>query len=395
MSTMTRPCNSLKSSLGVPPLVLCVALSVGMVLTGTVEAAKPDEEHTVRLYERLAPATVSLFTTYVPNHSLMSSPTVGVGTGFILDEDGMVLTNAHVVQGATMVTAVLFDGQRVTAEVVGVDSLTDVAVVRLDKVRGKLSVARLGDSSRVKVGQRVLVVGSPFGLGFSVATGIISGLAGAPGPVTGGGARMFQTTAPINPGNSGGPVVDSEGRVIGMTTGMLLGAQNIGFVIPINTAKEALAELKAHGRIARPWLGVTGTFPTEDIINLFAMPLAGGFLVADVDDGSPAAEAGLRGGTLHVSIEGIPWVLGGDILVAIQGTRIRSTQDLHEVIGKLQVGETVEIDFLRGGEQHRTSTVLRERSNAPPQRPPAPAALVNGDYRPEFLARSGIIFLNY
>lgn len=395
MATMSRPSNYLKSSPGVSPRAVCVALSVCMVLTGTAWAATPDEDHTVRLYERLAPATVSLFTTYVSNHSLTPPPTVGVGAGFILDEGGTVLTNAHVVQGATMITATLFDGQRVTAEVVGVDPLTDVAVVRLDRVRGKLSPVRLGDSSRVKVGQRVLVVGSPFGLGFSAATGIISGWAGPPGPVTGGGARLIQTTAPINPGNSGGPIVDSEGRVIGITTAMLSGAQNIGFAIPINTAKEALAELKAHGRIVRPWLGVTGTFPTEAILNLFAMPLTAGLLVADVDDGSPAAEAGLRGGTLHVSVEGVPWVLGGDILVAIQGIRIPSTQDLYEVIRKLHVGETVEIEFLRDGERHRTSAVLRERSSPPSQGPPAPAALVNGGSRPEFLARSGIVFLNY
>lgn len=347
----------------------CVmALGCGLwgpsLTAGPAHGAEPDEERTVGLYQRLAPATVFLSSSYLSAHPLLDPPATGVGAGFILDEAGTVLTNAHVVEGASTVMATLYDGRRVKAELLGSDPYTDVAVLHLTDVPGKLTAVRLGDSDHLRIGQRALVLGSPFGLGFTLTTGIISGLGPVPGAMRLNEFRLIQTTAPINPGNSGGPLVDSEGRVIGITTAILAGAQNIGFAIPINTAKAVLGELKQNGRVVRPWLGVGGKFPTDEMLLLFALPLAKGLLVEDVEEGSPAAETGLRAGALDVVVEGVPWVLGGDILVSLQGQSVHSDQALVEVMKTLHVGQTVQVEFLRDGQRYQRSLTVRTRPNS-------------------------------
>ena len=151
---------------------------------------------------------------------------------------------------------------------------------------------------------------------------------------------MIQATAPINPGNSGGPVVDFDGRVVGMTTAMISGAQNIGFAIPINRVKEILEELRTNGHVSRPWLGVTGNFPTESVIRLFSWSMTAGLLLANVEEGSPAAETGLRAGALRVTVEDLPWTLGGDILTSINGKPLRSAGEFLEIVKLLTAGES-------------------------------------------------------
>jgi len=309
---------------------------------------------------------------------LDTPPSTGVGGGFILDEAGTVVTNAHVVEGASAIMATLYNGQRVKAELIGIDLYTDLAVVRLTNVKGKLTTVRLGASDHIRSAQQDLVVGSPFGLGFTLTTGIISGLTSLPGAVKLSESRLIQTTAPINPGNSGGPMVDSDGRVIGITTAVLAGAQNIGFAIPINTAKGVLSELKEKGRVTRPWLGVAGKFTTEEIRMLFAFPLVPGLLVEDVEAGSPAAEAGLRAGRLHMVVEGMPWILGGDIIVAIQGESIRSPQAFSDAIKTLRVGQTVQLEVLHEGERFQISLVLRDRPTGLPKTTDQPGRRTTG-----------------
>lgn len=173
-------------------------------------------------------------------------------------------------------------------------------------------------------------------------------------------------------------MVDSEGRVIGITTAVLTGAQNIGFAIPINTAKAVLSELKEKGRVTRPWLGVGGKFTTEEIRLLFLLPMAPGLLVENVEEGSPAAEAGLRAGTFHMVIEGVPWILGGDIIVAIQGESIRSPEEFLNVTKKLHVGQTVKVEVLRDGERHQVTLVLRDRPTSLPKTPGLPDTRITG-----------------
>lgn len=343
----------------VPVLCSTVFMTPWSAVAG--RASDQDEEYLVHLYDHLAPSTIFLSVTYESVHPLSQPSTTGVGAGFLVDDAGTILTNAHVVDGADSITATLFDGTRVKADTLALDPVSDVAILSIHASGKKLVPVKLGNSDRLRIGQHTSVVGSPFGLGFTLTTGIISGL-GPPNKRLGAGpARLIQTTAPINPGNSGGPLVDSRGRVIGITTAALLGAQNIGFAIPIDVAKQVWGELKEKGKLERPWLGVTGQFITEEIRTLVALPLRDGLLVEDVEEGSPAAKAGIRLGTIHMVVDGTPWVLGGDILLTLQGQSIRSAEAFAEVVKSLHVGQEVEVEWLRDGERLRTAIVLAAR----------------------------------
>lgn len=334
------------------------ALTAGLQL---MEGGEPEERRTVGIFQKLAPATLLLSVTYDSAHPLSSLTKTGVGAGFIVDEDGRALTNAHVIDGAATITATLYDGEAVQAALLGLDPISDVAILQLPRSEKGFTAVKLGDSSRLHVGQRALVVGSPFGLGFTLSSGIISGL-GLGGPEAGAGSgRMIQTTAPMNPGNSGGPLVDSQGRVIGMTTATLIGAQNIGFAIPIDVVKRVLSELHEKGRIERPWLGVTGQFVTDDVMRLFTLPLRKGLMVVDVDGTGPAAEAGLRAGTLHVTIEGQGWVVGGDIIVSVARRAVPTADAFLDVLKGLRVGQRVPVEIVRDGQRLEGSILVGER----------------------------------
>lgn len=341
-------------------------LTLGM---GLSRAHDLTENQTVSLYERLAPATVVLSSAYVPEHPLVDSSSAGVGSGFILDKNGTVLTNAHVVAGATEIMATLHDGRRIPVEIIGTDPMTDVAALRLVGVDGPLASVEVGNSDDLKIGQQTLVLGNPLGLGFTLTTGIISGLIPLPGSVWAENLRMIQTTAPINPGNSGGPVINSKGRVIGIAVALVKGAQNIGFAIPINRAMDSLSELRSRGRVVRPWIGISGKFVSDKVRRLFALPLTNGFLIEDVVPESPAAEADLRSGHLDVTIDGARWLLGGDILVELQGQSVRSPEALRQAYQSLRVGSNVEVAIIRDGRLARLSLEIRERPNRPPDRP--------------------------
>jgi S1-C subfamily serine protease len=358
--------RSKRNSLFVIVSVLTCLLSVGAIpCTGMAERVgergEREESRTVALYERLAPATVSLLTIFPPNNEQPGAKPVGMGAGFIVDEQGTVVTNAHVVEGAVKISASLFNGAQVEAELLAIDSVTDVAILRLPEGGGDIVPATLGDSDRVRVGHTTLVVGSPFGLGFTLTNGIISGFQPAIDGREAPSSRLIQTTAAINPGNSGGPLVDSQGRVIGMSKATVLGAQNIAFAIPINVVKQVLEEYREKGRIARPWLGIAGKFVTEDLQRLFALPLVSGLLVEHIDDPSPAAEAGVRSGTLNVSIENIPWILGGDIVTRVQGHAIRTPQDFVNALRAVEVGNQIQLELFRNHGYVRIAIRLDER----------------------------------
>lgn len=206
--------------------------------------------------------------------------------------------------------AIRYSGARLPAEVVGSDAATDLALLRVILPKEHRAAAILGDSDHLEIGQKVLAIGHPFGLGYALTTGIISGLGAGPESAALLHDPVIQTSAPINPGNSGGPLVDQEGRVIGINTTILAGAHNIGFAIPISLVKGVVGELQARGLVVRSWLGITGRLLSDDIIDLFALPLAKGVLIAGVAKGSPAEKAGLRAGDLPIVLKGEPLVLG-------------------------------------------------------------------------------------
>lgn len=342
-------------------LFLCGTLCMTALLPAAVPARDQDEDPLVHLYDRLAPATIFLSVSYETTHPLSYPSTMGVGAGFIVDEVGTVLTNAHVVDGADLIMATLYNGERVGAKLLAIHPADDVAILELPPASHKYPTVKLGNSDHLRIGQKTVVVGSPFGLGFTLTNGIISGLGPSAGSRGSSLPRVIQTTAPINPGNSGGPLVDPRGRVIGITAAVLMGAQNIGFAIPINVATQVLAEFRDGGTIARPWLGIGGKLFTGHMMELFALPMVSGLLVEDVEDGSPAAEAGLRSGTLNVTIEGVQWILGGDILVSGNGRPTRDAGTFRDMVKNLHPGQRVQIELLRNAQRTAKSVLLRER----------------------------------
>ena len=350
----------------------CLVLTVctGMPTWLSAALVTQEEVNSVRVYKQMAKSTVLVASAYVSSHHITQGSGKGLGSGILIDEDGAIVTNA--LAGAAKITVTLHDGTRLPAELIGSDLQTDVALLQITLPKGQHVPAPLGDSDKLEIGQKVVAIGHPFGLGYAFSTGVVSGfgkLFETKQEVF--QERVIQTTAPFNPGNSGGPLVDSEDRVVGINSAILLGAQNIGFAIPINTVKAILPELRAHGRFVRPWLGIKGKFVTDELRNLMALPLVDGLLIVDVEERSPAAESGLRAGELDVTIEGEPWLLGGDIIVSINGQDVKSSEQYLQVFRQLKAKQPVTLKLYRDGEPHTLDITLGERPlpPGPPQRP--------------------------
>lgn len=352
----------------------CLALTICIGTPPLLGAAlvTPEEINSVRVYKQIAQATVLVASAYVSAHHIAQASGKGLGSGVLIDDKGSIVTNAHVVEGAANIMVTLHDGTRLPAELIGSDPQTDVALLHVTLPKGHYAPAQLGDSDKLDIGQKVLAIGHPFGLGFAFSTGIVSGF----GKLLESKQEVFherviQTTTPINPGNSGGPLVDSEDRVVGINSAILMGAQNIGFAVPINTVKSVVAELRANGRVIRPWLGVKGKFVTDEVRTLIALPLVSGLLIVDVDDGSPAETIGLRAGNLDITIEGEPWILGGDILVAINGQDVKTSEQYATVLRQLKATQSVDLTLSRDGERQTRTVTLGERPT-PSSPPPHP-----------------------
>ena len=326
-------------------------------------SAVESDEQAVKIYTKTVRATVFLSSSFTTGLVTGKS----MGTGFIIDESGTVITNAHVVGGARDISAQLYGGEKSKVEIVGVDYYTDIAVLKLKGFTGKLSKVDLGSSEKLRIGQRTFVIGNPYGLGFGLSAGILSGLDRMPSSVNFTEPRiaLLQTTAPVNPGDSGGPLLNSDGKVIGVTTSILEGTQNIGFAIPINLVKDIVQELKTAGTVRRPWLGVAGKFITDEIRDLFVLPLTNGMLIETVVPDSPATEAGLRAGTIDVVVSGQPWMMGGDILTTVRGTRVSTVQEFWAVLKELEIGQTIDIEFIRDRERLKTLLTVQERPQIP------------------------------
>ena len=276
----------------------------------------------------------------------------GSGSGFVVSDEGFVVTNAHLVEGSKAVR-VRFgepgEDESVDARVVGVDPSTDIAVLKVDIDADKLEPLPLGDSSKLKVGDPTIAIGNPFGFDQTVTTGIVSALQRQiPAPNNFSIDDVIQTDASVNPGNSGGPLLDAAGRVIGVNsqiaTGGTQGSVGIGFAVPVNTVKEVVPQLEEDGKIERPYIGVT-TAPVADLARDLDLPADRGALVQDVQPGSPAARAGLRAGRTRTE-EGI--TLGGDLIVRVDGRDVASPEDVAEAIEDNKPGDSIEIEFLRG-----------------------------------------------
>jgi len=329
-----------------------------------VQAKSFEQGNTIQIYKKVAPATVFIKSTFT-SESLVDGTSGSFGSGIILDRQGLILTSAHVVDEAAEILVVLHDRTQLTAALVGSDPYTDLALLRVDLPRNHLATVHLGNSDRTEIGQDVVAIGHPFGLGYALTTGVVSGFGTSPDPQVTPHERVIQTSAAINPGNSGGPLVDKEGRVIGINMAILAGGQNIGFAIPINTAKSIVDELRTRGRVVRPWLGITGKLLPDEVIGLFAVPLTRGLLVVDIDEGSPAQKAGLRAGSLNVIVEGELWVLGGDIVQAVNGLEITTAEEYAAILKTIEIGQVVTLRVLRNGSYLNVDATIEEHPQTP------------------------------
>jgi S1-C subfamily serine protease len=333
-----------------------------LLLAPTLAAGQPCSEPLTVLFERVSPAVVTIQAMKINKAKPQRRFETIVGSGVIIDKDGQIVTNAHVVDGAASLTVTLDSGNRTPARILGLDPVLDVALLRVETTTA-LPAARLGDSSTVRVGDEVVAIGNPVGLDQTMTRGIVSGLNRLLPGVS--DEPMIQTDAPINPGNSGGPLVDRCGNIVGINTLISEDAQSIGFAVPINAAKSILRELREVGRVVRPWLGMQGRAVDQRLGAVVRMPVTPGYLVEIVYDGSPADRAGVRGGNLSVVVQGEEYLLGGDILTAINGTPIRTHQDYIERVKSLRVGQRVRLTIAREGQTRELMLTVAERPRLP------------------------------
>ena len=332
------------------------------LLIARAAAAQPCAEPLAAVFERTSPAVVSIQAMKINKAKPQRRFETIVGSGVIIDKDGQILTNAHVVDGAASLTVTLDSGNKTPARILGLDPVLDLALLRVDSTAA-LPAARLGDSAVVKVGDEVVAIGNPIGLDQTMTRGIVSGLNRLLPGIS--DEPMIQTDAPINPGNSGGPLVDRCGGVVGINTLISEDAQSIGFAVPINAAKSVLRDLRELGRVVRPWLGMQGRAVDNKLAGVVRLPVTPGYLVEVVYDGSPADRAGVRGGNLSVVVQGEEYLLGGDILTAINGTSIRTHSDYVARVKTLRVGQRVKISVVRDGQPREMTLTVSERPRLP------------------------------
>jgi S1-C subfamily serine protease len=326
------------------------------------ESLDSEEQNNISVYRRNIPAVVNVTSramTFDFFYGLV--PQEGQGSGFVIDKDGHILTNYHVVADARQVEVTLHNHKRYKATVIGTDPAHDLAVIQIKAP--ELVPAVLGDSRSLQVGQKVYAIGNPFGLAGTMTRGIVSSIRPVREPNGATIDEAIQTDAAINPGNSGGPLMNWHGEVIGINTMILSNSgQNagIGFAIPINTAKAVLNDLVTLGRVRRPALGVRTIPIGPELAQEMSLPTDYGLLIIQVTPGGSAEQAGLRGGTERAYLGNTPIMLGGDLIVAIDGEKIQDQQDLAQMMNNHRAGDTVKVTIYRGKRKMDLNIALAE-----------------------------------
>ena len=383
-------CAALGGAVAVGAVALLGGLGSGTtVVTETTPAespafapAGPKGMSINEIYRRAAPGVVRVSATTTTTSSIPrilpggdEVPSIpqasALGSGFVIDKAGHIVTNYHVVEGATEVTVSFSNRDTVKAQVVGTDPSTDLAVLRVDTSSSALTPLLLGNSDAVRVGDPVVAIGNPFGLDRTATAGIVSALQRlitAPNRFT--IDHVIQTDAPINHGNSGGPLLNSRGQVIGVNTQIetgdtATGNVGIGFSVPANTVKDVVAQILSTGRVNHAYLGISGQAVTSDLADTYNLGVKKGVIVGSVTNGSGADKAGLKGGHRQVVVAGETYVLGGDIIVAFDDHQISSIEQLRDAVAAHRPGDKVKVVIYRGANKTSVTVTLGRQPPSP------------------------------
>jgi len=351
-----------------------------------IEEADAEELLLINLYERVSPSVVSIQAVKtldsfehpplpegVPTPEFPDEPfrQEGEGSGFVVDTQGHIVTNNHVVADTNELLVTLYDGTILPASIVGTDPDSDLAVVKVDAPPESLRPITWGDSDQLRVGQRAVAIGNPFGYENTLTSGIISGLSRSLPAITGYRIpEIIQTDAAINPGNSGGPLLNSQGEVIGVNSAIVpnlnqLGERSflgVGFAVPSSLAQRVVPVLIEQGEYAHPWIGFSGMDVLPEVAVAMDLPEVNGALVIRVIPDSPAEKAGLQGGNREIEMMGLPVTIGGDVIVRIDDYDVRRFDDILSYLGRrTEVGQRVELTIIRTGETETVTVTLGER----------------------------------
>ena len=318
----------------------------------------------MEIFEKAEPGVVRVNT--IRNQTM--NETGGVGSGFVFDKMGHIITNAHVIEGSTKTVVTFLDGRSYNAEIIGMDEYTDIGVIKVNADLKLLQPLSLGDSSNLNVGEPITAIGNPFGLSGSMTSGIVSQM----GRLLPSGSGysipdVIQTDAAINPGNSGGPLLNMRGNIVGIntaiqsTTGEFTG---VGFAIPSQTVAKIVPTLISEGEYKHPWIGISGRDIDPDTANVLGLKDALGFLIITVVENSPAADAGLIGSNKTIEVDGKEYPVGGDVIVAVDGMDVRKIDDILVHLQRVKtVGDEMNLEVLRDGRTTNVTVILQERPN--------------------------------
>lgn len=349
-------------------ITILIIIGVFFLLGGqTIAVAQTEDEiNNISIYSRIGPGVVNI-TSVVVERDFFSRPVPkeGAGSGVIIDTKGHILTNHHVIRNSDKLEVTLSDGSRWPARLVGSDPGNDLAVLKIEAPGKKLTVIPMGDSSQLEVGQKVLAIGNPFGLGQTLTTGIISSLARSIRSESGILINdVIQTDAAINPGNSGGPLLDSNGKIIGINSAIIspTGASvGIGFAIPVNTAKRILPDLISKGRVSYPWIGASVYPLIPEFSNYLGLIAERGAMIMEIVPNGPADKAGLRGGNRRVQVGNSLIIIGGDVITEFNSEKVNSSDDLIRTIRDHRPGDNIKLKILRSGRFLRVNVILGEK----------------------------------
>ncbi len=325
-----------------------------------------DEKNNISIYQKASPSVVNVISTVITRDFFLNPiPREGSGSGSIIDRHGRILTNNHVIRDAQKLEVTLADGSKFPAKLVGTDPDNDLAVIQMNAPPEKLKALPLGDSRKLQVGQKVLAIGNPFGLGLTLTTGVISSLGRNIRSEVGTMIEeLIQTDASINPGNSGGPLLNSEGEIIGINTAIIspTGASvGIGFAIPVNSAKRIVPQLISKGYVSYPYVGATAQPLFPQVAKYLGLKVERGAMITDVVPGGPADKAGLKGGNRQIQVGNILLVVGGDVITQIDKFEVNDADDLIKHIRERKPGDTVTLKVHRDGKTREVKITLQER----------------------------------